>query len=76
MQLLSGLKHPETLSELQQYIANYPVLWQNKIGVVYGGATKIKPYVFDVSKLHEIRGASALLDNINLVDLPAFFHAR
>jgi CRISPR-associated protein Cmr2 len=42
---------------------------------VYGGATKIKPYVFDVPKLHEIRGASALLDNINLVDLPAFFHA-
>jgi CRISPR-associated protein Cmr2 len=72
---LSGLTHPKTLPELQQYIADHPTLWQNKIGVVYGGATKIKPYVFDVPKLHEIRGASALLDNINLVDLPAFFHA-
>ncbi len=72
---LSSLKHPETRAELQQYITHYPALWQNKIGIVYGGATKIKPYVFDMPKLHEIRGASALLDNINLVDLPAFFHA-
>lgn len=72
---LSSLEYPETLSELQQTIVDNPVLWNHKIGVVYGGATKIKPYVFDVPKLHEIRGASALLDNINLVDLPAFFHA-
>jgi CRISPR-associated protein Cmr2 len=72
---LSDLKYPETLAELQQQISESSILWQNKIGVVYGGATKIKPYVFDVPKLHEIRGASALLDNINLVDLPAFFHA-
>ncbi len=72
---LSDLTHPETVPDLQQIITNHPILWQTKVGLVYGGATKIKPYVFDVPKLHEIRGASALLDNINLVDLPAFFHA-
>ncbi len=38
-----------------------------------GGATKIKQYVFESSKLPEIRGASALLDRINLVHLPALF---
>jgi CRISPR-associated protein Cmr2 len=70
-----ALTYPETLSDLQTQIAENPLLWQGKIGLVYGGATKIKPYVFNVPKLHEIRGASALLDNINLVDLPAFFHA-
>ncbi|WP_445177014.1 type III-B CRISPR-associated protein Cas10/Cmr2, partial [Microcoleus sp.] len=35
--------------------------------------TKIKHYVFEAAKLPDIRGASALLDRINLVDLPAFF---
>ncbi|AFY68749.1 CRISPR-associated protein, Crm2 family [Thalassoporum mexicanum PCC 7367] len=44
-----------------------------KIGLVYGGATKIKQYVFEAAKLPGIRGASALLDRINLADLPAFF---
>jgi CRISPR-associated protein Cmr2 len=54
----------------------YPNLWNQpgKIGLVYGGATKIKQYVFDEAKLPDIRGASALLDRINLVDLPAFFN--
>jgi CRISPR-associated protein Cmr2 len=53
----------------------YPELWQQQtaIGLVYGGATKIKGYVFEASNLQDIRGASALLDRINLVDLPAFF---
>jgi CRISPR-associated protein Cmr2 len=46
------------------------------IGLVYGGVTKVKQYVFDAAKLTEIRGASALLDRINLVDLPAFFHGE
>ncbi|MCU0527764.1 MAG: hypothetical protein MUF72_23450, partial [Elainella sp. Prado103] len=72
---LGELSYPKTVQELQSVIATYPLLWQKKIGLVYGGATKIKPYVFDALKLHEIRGASALLDNVNLVDLPAFFHA-
>ena len=46
---------------------------KDKIGLVYGGATKIKGYVFESAKLPEIRGASGLLDRINLVDMPALF---
>ncbi|MBW4434109.1 MAG: type III-B CRISPR-associated protein Cas10/Cmr2 [Pelatocladus maniniholoensis HA4357-MV3] len=63
---------PPTLEELK---SKYPELWNQKtcIGLVYGGATKIKQYVFEATKLPDIRGASALLDRINLVDLPAFF---
>lgn len=63
---------PSTLDELKN---KYSDLWnqETKIGLVYGGATKIKGYVFEASKLPDIRGASALLDRINLVDLPAFF---
>lgn len=63
---------PKTLKSLQN---DYPDLWEQKtpIGLVYGGATKIKQYVFEAAKLPDIRGASALLDRINLVDLPAFF---
>jgi CRISPR-associated protein Cmr2 len=66
---------PSTLTQLQQ---DYPQLWNHPtpIGLVYGGATKIKQYVFEASKLQDIRGASALLDRINLVDLPAFFHGE
>ncbi|WP_339376874.1 hypothetical protein [Nostoc sp. 106C] len=72
-QLLQTLKFPETLAELQDLPTTYPTLWDAKIGLVYGGATKIKQYVFEAAKLPDIRGASALLDRINLVDLPAFF---
>lgn len=63
---------PKTIQDLCN---NYSDLWQQEtpIGLVYGGATKIKQYVFEAAKLHDIRGASALLDRINLVDLPAFF---
>lgn len=63
---------PEKIAQIQ---IDYPKLWEQKtrIGLVYGGATKIKQYVFEASKLPDIRGASALLDRINLVDLPAFF---
>ncbi|MGL5058509.1 MAG: type III-B CRISPR-associated protein Cas10/Cmr2 [Microcoleus sp.] len=63
---------PETLQQLQQ---DYRDCWEQKttIGLVYGGATKIKQYVFEAPKLPDIRGASALLDQINLIDLPAFF---
>ncbi|MEG4287349.1 type III-B CRISPR-associated protein Cas10/Cmr2 [Microcoleus sp. C2C3] len=62
----------ETITDLQNQYQN---LWNQtgEIGLVYGGATKIKQYVFDEAKLPDIRGASALLDRINLVDLPAFF---
>ena len=47
---------------------------QNRqIGLVLGGATKIKGYFLESAKLPEIRGASALLDRINLEDVPALF---
>ncbi|WP_066382191.1 type III-B CRISPR-associated protein Cas10/Cmr2 [Anabaena sp. CA = ATCC 33047] len=64
---------PRTLDELK---SDYPELWnQNtRIGLVYGGATKIKQYVFESAKIQEIRGASGLLDRINIIDLPAFFN--
>jgi CRISPR-associated protein Cmr2 len=67
-------EHPKTIDELKTLIQSHPLLWNQPIGMVYGGATKIKQYVFEAAKLQEIRGGSALLDNINLVDLPAFFH--
>lgn len=38
------------------------------VALVFGGATKIKGYVFESSRLQEIRGASGLLDRVNLVD--------
>jgi len=41
-----------------------------RIALVYGGATKIKGYVFEAPKLPEIRGASALLDWVNEGELP------
>ncbi|AFY43424.1 type III-B CRISPR-associated protein Cas10/Cmr2 [Nostoc sp. PCC 7107] len=65
---------PKTLNELKGK-EDYLKLWEDKIriGLVYGGATKIKQYVFEAAKLHDIRGASALLDQINLVDLRIFF---
>jgi CRISPR-associated protein Cmr2 len=65
---------PETLLELKAK-DKYQDLWgeDTPIGLVYGGATKIKQYVFEAAKLHEIRGASALLDRINLDDIPGFF---
>ncbi|KAB8331433.1 type III-B CRISPR-associated protein Cas10/Cmr2 [Scytonema tolypothrichoides VB-61278] len=64
---------PPTLDELK---SKYPELWNQttRIGLVYGGATKIKQYMFESSKNQDIRGASALLDRINLIDLPAFFN--
>ena len=70
VQQLQNLSFPDRLDSLKD-----SELWQQntKIGLVYGGATKIKGYVFDSAKLPEVRGASAILDRINLVDLPAFF---
>ena len=66
---------PGTVAAL---VSQYAALWaeKTKIGLVYGGATKIKQYVFEAAKLQDIRGASALLDRINLVDLPAFFRGE
>ncbi|MGB5962491.1 MAG: type III-B CRISPR-associated protein Cas10/Cmr2 [Coleofasciculaceae cyanobacterium] len=73
VQQLETIKFPQTLDQLKQLTQQYPTLWSSKIGLVYGGATKIKQYVFEAAKLPDIRGASALLDRINLIDLPAFF---
>ncbi|EAW35826.1 type III-B CRISPR-associated protein Cas10/Cmr2 [Lyngbya sp. PCC 8106] len=70
---LETLEFPETIEQLKQLTEDYSSLWNSKIGLIYGGATKIKQYVFEASKLPDVRGASALLDRINLVDLPAFF---
>ena len=73
VQKLQTISFPENLTDLQHN--KYQDIWDQKtrIGLVYGGATKIKGYVFESAKLPEIRGASALLDKINLVDLTAFF---
>lgn len=49
---------------------------EGKVGLVYGGATKIKGYVFESAKLPEVRGASVLLDRINLYDARALFGER
>lgn len=73
IQQLQELPFPETVDELAKLPEQYPQLWQSQIGLVYGGATKIKQYVFEAAKLPDIRGASALLDRINLIDIPAFF---
>lgn len=71
-EIFSQGEFPETITDLR---SKYPDLWDvtGRIGLVYGGATKIKQYVFEAAKLPDIRGASALLDQINLIDLPAFF---
>jgi CRISPR-associated protein Cmr2 len=47
----------------------------DRVALVYGGATKIKGYVFEAPKLPEIRGASALLDWVNEVELPRLWGA-
>jgi CRISPR-associated protein Cmr2 len=78
VQFLMGAEFspPKNIRELEALIEANPQLWNRSIGMVYGGATKIKQYVFEATKLQEIRGGSALLDNINLVDLPALFHGE
>ncbi|MFB2918445.1 type III-B CRISPR-associated protein Cas10/Cmr2 [Aerosakkonema funiforme] len=76
-QKIDNLKFPDTAEKLRQTFEalqrENPQAWNTPIGLVYGGATKIKGYVFEAAKLQDIRGASALLDRINLIDLPAFF---
>ena len=53
--------------------STHPLNQKKQIGLVLGGATKIKGYFLESAKLPEIRGASALLDRINLEDVPALF---
>jgi CRISPR-associated protein Cmr2 len=45
---------------------------QSELCLVYGGATKIKSYVFESSEIAEIRGASAILDWLN-TEVPRAF---
>ncbi|WP_218082218.1 hypothetical protein [Anthocerotibacter panamensis] len=77
--LVEQVQQLQTIDQFPAQLADlktqYPALWEQNtpIGLVYGGATKIKGYVFESAKLQDIRGASALLDRINLTDLPAFF---
>jgi CRISPR-associated protein Cmr2 len=59
----------DDLSDRYSDLSNQPA-----IGLVLGGATKIKQYVFESANLQTLRGASALLDRINLIDLPSFFN--
>jgi len=47
----------------------------DRLALVYGGATRVKDYVFEAPKLPEIRGASALLDWVNEVALPDLWYA-
>ncbi len=58
-----------TAHPLKQYF-NLKV---RQVGLVSGGATKIKSYVFESARLPEIRGASGLLNRINIEDIPALF---
>lgn len=67
--------YPQPREALKK-IADSSGLQGRKIGLIYGGATKIKQYVFEEAQLQDIRGASALLDRINLIDTPALFHGE
>src|SRR5258706_9814617 len=58
------------LMEMQRRIDALLPDGHDRIALVYGGATKIKGYVFEAPKLPEIRGASALLDWVNEIELP------
>lgn len=62
------------LEAMQRRIAATPGA-TNSVALVYGGATKIKGYVFEASKLPEIRGASALLDWVNERGVRQIWHA-
>ncbi len=56
----------EQVQSLNDEIRNLLDGTPDRIGLVYGGATKIKGYVFEAPRLSEIRGASTLLDWVNV----------
>jgi CRISPR-associated protein Cmr2 len=72
---IDAAAYPRTLEALQQQYSDLDSE-TTQIGLVLGGATKIKQYVFESADLQDIRGASALLDRINLIDLKAFFDPK
>ena len=43
-QKLAKIPYPKTLDELKAITDRHSELWASKIGLVYGGATKIKQY--------------------------------
>ena len=61
--------NPVKTLRLRADFQRHPLLDAGTIALVYGGATKIKGYVFESARLPEVRGASALFDRINLRDL-------
>ena len=63
----------EPTSQLQHIQEQAARIGDPQIALIMGGATKIKQYVFESARLPEIRGASGLLDRINLYDIPALF---
>ncbi|QLE54770.1 type III-B CRISPR-associated protein Cas10/Cmr2 [Nostoc sp. TCL26-01] len=67
---------PLSVEELKAVSEKYSQIGNAKVGLVYGGATKIKQYMFESAKIQEIRGASGLLDRINQVDLRIFFNPK
>ncbi len=64
----------ESLLEIHTWLEQFT--GGRKIALVYGGATKIKEYVFEAPKLPEIRGASALLDWVNEQGLMQLWHEQ
>ncbi len=73
-EVLEEHEHPTKarLQELQDRITQVLGV-KDTIDLVYGGATKIKDYVFEAPKLPEIRGASTLLDWVNEAELPGLW---
>lgn len=68
-----GEKYLHSREEVLQHpLSDY----EEEVALVYGGATKIKDYVFESARLPEVRGASSLLDRINLLDVPALWNCR
>jgi len=57
----------------REEMEHHPLRGRGRVALVYGGATKIKGYVFESARLPEVRGASTLLDRINLADVPALW---
>ncbi len=63
----------EDLADLDRRIKAVLPDGKDHVDLVYGGVTKVKGYVFEAEKLPEIRGASAILDWLNEVQLPALW---
>ncbi len=63
------------LEKIQKRIDTTPGA-TGQVALVYGGATKIKGYVFEAPKLPEIRGASALLDWVNETAIRQIWHDK